>query len=449
MFFYLGSSGQALNAGDSFDFYMSHTLTLGCSGPNGSVTASTSGQFDNFSPTLAETAVPEPGSLLLLLGGPGGNAPPGLIAVTRNPVHNPGARGCRRGRGGMTDEAGGEARAWDAVAEWYHAFFTAVILAAVTRRSHRDAADLVFAVFRRQQLALFLPGLAKLGLDAKPHAVACAQYHYLSNAIGGVSVEWSGESDRKSWVRYPPPRWIWHGTAIAAVPGEVSRAMLRGWHGHNGVALGNPRLGFVCTGQTVEGDPGLEGYYLEHDRDLAPEERVRFARHEMAPRFDPAAAPVLASDAWPAARIKKAKRNYALAYVRTAIPAAIQLWGAAEAVALLSLTGRLIGMQLYCATAEALPSADFAGFMVALARAQGDAAEVVAPGVVRQTSWTLMRGVADVHPAAFACWNGLLEGALAAHDRFAELQVTARLDLGDPCFEWRVVPRRMAAAIGG
>ena len=82
--------------------------------------------------------------------------------------------------------------------------------------------------------------------------------------------------------------------------------------------------------------------------------------------------------------------------------------------------------------------------LVALARAQGDEAEVVAPGVVRQRSWALMQGVPDPHPAAFACWNGLLEGALAAHDRFAELQVAARLDLGDPCFEWRIVPRRRA-----
>ena len=72
-----------------------------------------------------------------------------------------------------------------------------------------------FAVLRRQQQALFLPGLRKLGLDRLPHALACAQYHYLSNAIGGVSVEWIGETDRKSWVRYPPPRWMWAGTAIA------------------------------------------------------------------------------------------------------------------------------------------------------------------------------------------------------------------------------------------
>ena len=204
----------------------------------------------------------------------------------------------------------------------------------------------------------------------------------------------------------------------------------------------------MCTGQAVEGDPGLEGYYLEHDHDLSPEARLRFSRHECAPRFDAAAAPVLASNSWPAARMKKAKRNYALAYVRTAIPAAIQLWGSAEASALLNLTGRLIGMQLYRATADALGARDFAAFLVALARAQGDEAALAGEGIVRQSTWVLMRGVADLHPAAFACWHGLLEGALAAHDRFAELEVTSRLDLGDPYFEWRIVPRRSAVSLG-
>ena len=98
--------------------------------------------------------------------------------------------------------------------------------------------------------------------------MAAAQYHYLSNWIGGVHVEYMYETDRKAWIRYPPPRWIWKGTAICGVPGEVSRAMLRGWHANNGVALGNPNLGFVCTKQSVDGQDGLEGYYYEYDHPL-------------------------------------------------------------------------------------------------------------------------------------------------------------------------------------
>jgi hypothetical protein len=126
-----------------------------------------------------------------------------------------------------------------------------------------------------------------------PHAVACAQYHYLSNQVGGVKVEYVYENDQKVWVRYPPPRWIWSGTAICGIPSEVSRAVLRGWHANNGVVLGNPSLGFVCTGQTVDGQPGLEGYYKEWDHDLAPEERLQFSPGETCPPFDIRRAPRL------------------------------------------------------------------------------------------------------------------------------------------------------------
>src|SRR4051795_9736316 len=181
----------------------------------------------------------------------------------------------------MTAEQDGAQQAkwlrWRSVADLYHAYFTGLILTVVTRRSTADAAEFVFRVFRRQQQERFLPGLEKLGLSHLPPAVAAAQYHYLSNWIGGVSVEYMYESDRKAWIRYPPPRWIWRGTAICGIPSEVSRAMLRGWHSNNGVVLGNPRLGFVCTGQTVDGQPGLEGYYKEWDHDLAPEERLQFS----------------------------------------------------------------------------------------------------------------------------------------------------------------------------
>ena len=169
-----------------------------------------------------------------------------------------------------------DAAAYRAVEHIYHSYLTGLILMLASRAGAPRAAEVVFRTFRRQQLARFLPGLKKLGLDKLPHAVACAQYHYLSNQVGGVKVEYVFESDRKAWVRYPPPRWIWSGTAICGIPSEVSRAMLRGWHANNGVVLGNPRLGFVCTGQTVDGQPGLEGYYKEWDHDLAPDERLQF-----------------------------------------------------------------------------------------------------------------------------------------------------------------------------
>ena len=194
---------------------------------------------------------------------------------------------------------------YKAVSKLYNALMTGLVLALVTRKGEAVAAEFVCAHFRRQHLEKFLPGLEKLGLTGLPDAVACAQYHYFSNALGGVKTEYMPESDVKAWARYPPPRWIWQGAAICGIPAKVNEAMLHGWHGHNGVSLGNPRLGFVCTGQTVTGAPGLEGYYFDYGREIAESERVRFAPDERAPDFDPAKAPQLDSASWPEERLKK------------------------------------------------------------------------------------------------------------------------------------------------
>ena len=137
-----------------------------------------------------------------------------------------------------------------AVAEIFHRYLTGLVLALVNEVGTERTSIIVRRLFRRQQEERFLEGLEKLGLSNEPDAVACAKYHYLSNHLGGVSVAFIAESDTKAWVRYLPPRWIFDGTAIAGVPTEVARAMLWGWHANNGVLLNNPRLGFVCTGQT-------------------------------------------------------------------------------------------------------------------------------------------------------------------------------------------------------
>ena len=42
-----------------------------------------------------------------------------------------------------------------------------------------------------------------------------------------------------------------------------SAAMMRGWHALNCERLGVPGLGFVCTGQAVDGKPGLEAVALQ------------------------------------------------------------------------------------------------------------------------------------------------------------------------------------------
>jgi hypothetical protein len=331
----------------------------------------------------------------------------------------------------MTDDIAG----YKAVARLYNALMTGLVLSLIGRKSAEDARRFVLAHFRRQHLEKFLPGLKKLGLDALPDAVACAQYHYFSNALGGVKTEYVAESARKAWVRYPPPRWIWQGAAICAVPRAVNEAMLHGWHGHNGVSLGNPRLGFVCTGQTVEGDAGLEGYYFEYDRDIAAEERVRFAPGERMPKFDPADAPKLDSAGWPEARLRKVERSYAMEYVRSLLPTMQELFGPEEAAALVGRTARLIGLQFFEDTYATAAADSFAGYLAAMQEAQGENVELRGDTVV-QHGWRLMDGVtlADAD-RAFHAWNALWEGALAAHDRDRTLQT----ERSNETITWHIV----------
>jgi hypothetical protein len=335
--------------------------------------------------------------------------------------------------------------AWRSVADLYHAYFTGLVLTVVTRRGTADAAEFVFRVFRRQQQERFLPGLEKLGLSGLPPAVAAAQYHYLSNWIGGVSVEYMFESDRKAWVRYPPPRWAWHGTAICGVPGEVSRAMLRGWHANNGVALGNLKLGFVCTKQTVEGQDGLEGYYHEYDHDLDVDQRLVFARHLEAPMFDLDKAPALALSSWPKLRLAKANRNYAMEYVRTAAPVAVQVFGPDDAGYLLHLTGKLVGMQYFDAVARDLGAGrgspkQFVQFLRALFEAQDDVAEInESDGAfeIRPQTWKLMSDQVDYHPACARVLEGLFEGLAAGCGRKIPVRLAAGVNRGMP-FVWSI-----------
>ena len=345
------------------------------------------------------------------------------------------------------DNAAQEAqwKSWRSVADLYHACFTGLILTAVTRCGTADAAEFVFRVFRRQQQERFLPGLEKLGLKGLPPAVAAAQYHYLSNWIGGVHVEYMYESDRKAWIRYPVPRWIWRGTAICGVPGEVSRAMLRGWHANNGVALGNLNLGFVCTKQSVDGQDGLEGYYYEYDHPLELEQRLVFARHLEAPLFDPASAPALPVATWPKPRLQKAYRNYAMEYVRTAAPVMVQLFGPEDAGYLLHLTGKLIGMQYYDDVARALAGQhggvrEAAALLMSLLAAQDDVAELRESSgrfEISQKSWKLMSDVSDYHPACQRILHGLFEGLAAGCGRHIAVNLATAAG-GRPPFVWSI-----------
>ena len=353
---------------------------------------------------------------------------------------------------------GADAAAYRAVGTLYNALMTALVLGLVSRRGEAVARDYVFRHFRRQHLEKFLPGLHKLGLANEPHAVACALYHYHSNALGGVKTGYVRESDRKAWVRYPPPRWIWRGTAIAAVPHAVSAAMLHGWHGHNGVSLGDRGLGFVCTGMTVDGLPGLEGYYFDYGRPLAEHERVRFAYGtEQMPRIDWAAQPRLATDNWPEDRRQRTFRAYAVEYLRTMLPTLQEQLGSTDAQAELGRVARLVGLQFHEETARELDlptdvergdlasARDFARWLSAILQAEGEEVEVLEDEdavVMRQAGWRAVDRLTLADPLrAFDAWNQLWLGAAAAHDRFLEVQTARDFSERGWSITWRIAAR--------
>jgi hypothetical protein len=310
------------------------------------------------------------------------------------------------------------------VADIHHAWITGLVLTLVARKDAATAEEFVFQLFRRQHLQRFLPGLEKLGLTGEPDAVAAAKYHYFSNQLGGVKVEFLQESPRKAWIRYPPPRWIWQGAAICGIPSTVNRAMLRGWHAHNGVSLGNSRLGFVCTKTTVDGQPGLEGYYREFDTDIAPEQRLMFRPQESCPEISSADLPALDAADWPVERQAKAHRNYAMEYIRNALPLLVAMLGPEEARYLGRLCALQIGMHHYDQGASALgitdDSADsFLDFSAFLLDAAGDEV-TLERGYLLQTSWRMF-GHDEVHPVVREIWLALFEGMLGVHNRFLQL----------------------------
>jgi hypothetical protein len=221
--------------------------------------------------------------------------------------------------------------------------------------------------------------------------------------------------------------------------------VLRGWHANNGVALGDLKLGFVCTKQSVDGQDGLEGYYCQYDHPLELDQRLVFARHLEAPLFDPKTAPALPVASWPRPRLEKAYRNYAMEYVRTAAPVMVQLFGPEDARYLLHLTGRLIGMQYFDEVAPALSAGrggakEFASFLRSLFEAQEDAADLgESEGSFRitQASWKLMTDVADYHPACASVLTGLFEGLAAGCGRHIAVSLRPAAG-GKPPFVWTI-----------
>jgi hypothetical protein len=325
-----------------------------------------------------------------------------------------------------------------------HAWLLGLQLMVATREGPAVTGDWMFRLFRRQHEAKFLSSFEKLGLTGLPDAVACAQYHVLSNAIGGVAVEYLPESDRKAWVRFRYPRWMYAGPTLCGVPVEVSRGFLRGWYAHNGVSLRNPRLGFVCVSEDMTGEFGFCGYFLEHDRVLAEDERLQFRRGERPPAFDPSLQPVPPAAQWSAERLAKARRNYALDYLRNGLCALAAVVGPARAAELGTLSARLIGLQYHAETAVMVGAADgdaeaALDYLARMAVGMGDETQRLYDAsalVLRQSGLRVVDGLAGEERAlVLGAWCALWQGALASMRAIFDL----RVEVGEDALVWRVV----------
>ncbi len=316
-----------------------------------------------------------------------------------------------------------------AQAQLHHQYFLGLQLMVAVEESRQTVYDWMFRLFRRQHEEKFLSSFEKLGLSHLPDAVACAQYHVLSNSMGGVGVEFMPETDTKAWVRFRYPRWMYAGPAICGIPVEASRGFLNGWYAQNGVSLGNPRLGYVCVSEDVTGQFGLCGYFKEYEHDLSPEERLVFAPDERPPTFDPAAQPAPPASEWSEARLAKANRNYAMEYVRNGIQALIEVIGLDRTIELGQRSARLTGLQNYPVLAEAIGLNEegvdgAAQFLSQIMSGMGDACVVTTDDDrtrVTQTGLRIARGLeGDAREALLSCWIELWRGAIDSRRTFVE-----------------------------
>ena len=218
-------------------------------------------------------------------------------------------------------------------------------------------------------------GLRKLGIENDPPAVAAAKYHYFTNIIGGLAMEYVEESPRKVWIRYLTPMWMYGGVAVMAMPSDLRRHVFSSWHPRNGLYMGCPRLGYVGTKFSSEGDPCDEGYFYEYDHDLNPSQIMRFEVAHKTPEFDPAKAPRLDPELWPEMRILKARRNFSSGYFRVTLDVLDGMYGELVTNHIIMRTMRFMGIQFTpelqkLAGIEGKSAADVAQLFARIARAQ-------------------------------------------------------------------------------
>ena len=322
-------------------------------------------------------------------------------------------------------------------ARFHHQYFLGLQLMVSVEKGADTIGDWMFKLFRKQHEDKFLSSFNKLGLDDLPHAVACAKYHALSNGVGGVRVEYIAETDRKAWVRFRYPRWMYDGPAICGVPIEAGRGFLKGWYAQNGVSLKNPRLGFVCVSEDLTGQFGFCGYFKEFNTELSSKERLQFAPNERPPRFDPAQQPVPPNEHWTKERLNKAKRNYSIEFCRNGLKELMNIIGNKDALDIGMRAARLTGLQQYPRMAADLDCVDgslvdAADFLTKAMKGMGDTINRETKTnelIIRQSPLRIVRDINGVErDTILSCWVELWRGAIKSHREFLELSAEENYD---------------------
>ena len=111
------------------------------------------------------------------------------------------------------------ARQCETIADYWRLQWGAVQMGLLRELGGPELAEFKERILRRHQRGHFLDGLTKLGISRDlPPAVIAGRYHYLSNMLGGLSMEYIEESSKRVWVRYHAPSWSFTGLSLIAVP---------------------------------------------------------------------------------------------------------------------------------------------------------------------------------------------------------------------------------------
>src|SRR5665213_3608550 len=103
------------------------------------------------------------------------------------------------------------------IADFWRLQWGAVQMGLLRGLGGAELAEFKERILRRHQRGHFLDGLTKLGISRDlPPAVIAGRYHYLSNMLGGLSMEYIEETPKKVWVRYHAPSWSFTGLSLIA-----------------------------------------------------------------------------------------------------------------------------------------------------------------------------------------------------------------------------------------